>query len=225
MLVIPGGFSYADSLGAGTLFALELIHYLFDEISEFVSRKRPIIGICNGFQVLVKSGILPGNKDGILDKTAYKNRVVTLTNNKMGRFECRDVLLRCEDSKCIWTRGITSPFLCPVAHGQGRFCSYSKEVIDDLALNKQVALKYTTKKADKGDCDVVFKQSVEYPCNPNGSYLDIAGICDSTGLILGLMPHTENNIKKREVDTKERQLSCDSCLAIWKNGVNYAKNS
>ena len=225
LLVIPGGFSYADSLGAGTLFAFELLHYLFDELNEFVYKRKPIIGICNGFQVLIKSGILPGNADGKISQNSYQNRLVTLTKNKMERFECRDVLLQCEDSKCIWTCGITKPFLCPVAHGEGRFCSSSKQVLDNLALNEQVVLKYATKKADKGDCDAVFKENVEYPDNPNASSLNIAGICDSTGLILGLMPHTENNIIKRKVDTKARQLSCDSCLAIWKNGVNYAKNS
>lgn len=226
LLVIPGGFSYADSLGAGTLFALELLHYLFDELNEFIYRRKPIIGICNGFQVLIKSGILPGNTDGKLSKNSNQNRTVTLTNNERGRFECTDVLLHCEeDSKCIWTSGITQPFLCPVAHGEGRFFSYSKQKIDNLALNKQVVLKYARKKADKKDCGTVFNENVEYPDNPNGSSLDIAGICDSTGLILGLMPHTENNIIRRKVDSEIRQLSCDSCLTIWKNGVNYAKNS
>ena len=224
LLVIPGGFSYADALGAGKILALELMHYFFDELSEFISKKKPIIGIFNGFQVLIKTGILPGSKDGKLSKEAYVGRKATLTYNENGRFECRDVVLKAIDSKCVWTKGINEPIICPVAHGEGRFLTKSKEILDELIVNRQIALKYVMMKADSGRMDSIQDASGGYPSNPNGSYENIAGISDATGLVLGLMPHTENNVIKRLVDPLERQNATKACLSIWQNGVNYAKN-
>ena len=169
-------------------------------------------------------GILPTSSQ-VFSKDSYKHRDATLTANKRGGFECRDVLLFPQDSKCIWTRGITEPFICPVAHGEGRFLPSSKEILDKLITNKEIVLKYAKKKADREDGDTVLLADGEYPYNPNGSAMDIAGICDSTGLIFALMPHTENNILPRSVDSEYRKRSSASCLAIWKNGVDYAKNS
>ena len=224
LLVIPGGFSYADALGAGKILSLELMHYFFDEISEFIEKRKPIIGICNGFQVLVKTGILPGNEDGVLSRDAYKDRKATLTFNERGRFECRDVVLKAIDSKSIWTAGIEMPIICPIAHGEGRFLTSSREVLDKLIANKQIALKYMIMKADSEKVDDIQNANGCYPYNPNGSDEDIAGISDATGLVLGLMPHTENNVVPRGVDHLERQNATKACLAIWKNGVQYAKN-
>lgn len=224
LLVIPGGFSYADALGAGKILSLELMHFFFDEISEFINKKKPIIGICNGFQVLIKTGILPGNKDGSLSKEAYRDRKATLTYNENGHFECRDVVLKAVDSNCIWTKGIDEPIICPVAHGEGRFLTRSKEILDDLIAKKQIALKYMVMKSDSEGVGSLQNANRCYPYNPNGSYEDIAGISDATGLVLGLMPHTENNIVRRLVDYSERQNATRECLAIWKNGVDYAKD-
>ncbi len=224
LLVIPGGFSYADALGAGKILSLELMHYFFDEISEFIEKRKPIIGICNGFQVLIKTGILPGNENGLLDRESYKERKATLTYNEQGRFECRDVVLKAVDSKCVWTAGIKKPIICPIAHGEGRFLTRSKEVLDKLIANKQIALKYVAMKADSEGVGVIQDANGCYPYNPNGSYEDIAGISDATGLVLGLMPHTENNIVVRKVDYLARQEATKACLAIWKNGVQYAEN-
>lgn len=224
LLVIPGGFSYADALGAGKILSLELMHYFFDEISEFIEMRKPIIGICNGFQVLIKTGILPGNEDGLLSRQAYRNRKATLTYNERGHFECRDVALRAEDSKCVWTAGIREPIICPIAHGEGRFLTSSKEELDKLIANKQIALKYVAIKTDSEGVGVIQNADGRYPYNPNGSCEDIAGISDATGLVLGLMPHTENNVVARGVDHLERQNATKACLAIWKNGVQYAKN-
>ena len=224
LLVIPGGFSYADALGAGKILSLELMHYFFDEISEFMERRKPIIGICNGFQVLVKTGILPGNEDGVLSKNAYKDRKATLTYNEKGHFECRDVVLKVVDSKCVWTAGIKDPIICPIAHGEGRFLTSSQEELDKLIANKQIALKYALIKADSEGVGRVQNANGCYPYNPNGSHEDIAGISDATGLVLGLMPHTENNVVVRGVDSLERRNATKACLAIWKNGVQYAKN-
>ena len=224
LLVIPGGFSYADALGAGKILSLELMHYFFDEISEFIAKRKPIIGICNGFQVLVKTGILPGNENGVLSSDAYKNRKATLTHNEKGHFECRDVVLKAIDSRSIWTAGIKMPIICPIAHGEGRFLPRSQEELDKLIANKQIALKYALIKADSEEMGDIQNANGCYPYNPNGSAEDIAGISDATGLVLGLMPHTENNIVQREVDPLERQEATKACLAIWKNGVQYAKN-
>ncbi|MGP1521149.1 MAG: phosphoribosylformylglycinamidine synthase I [Treponema sp.] len=224
LLVIPGGFSYADALGAGKILSLELMHYFFDEISEFIHKRKPIIGICNGFQVLIKTGILPGSEEGILSKDAYRNREATLTYNENAHFECRDVILKAVDSKCIWTAGITEPIICPIAHGEGRFLTSSREVLDKLIVNKQIALKYMAIKADSEGIGDIQDAKGCYPYNPNGSCEDIAGISDATGLVLGLMPHTENNVVQREVDYLERRNATKACLAIWKNGVQYAKN-
>jgi len=224
LLVVPGGFSYADALGAGSILAYEMHHYFFDELNEFINRKKPVIGICNGFQVLVKMGVLP-TVEGGFSQDSYKRRSATLTANKRGGFECRDVLLLPQESKCIWTCGMSEPFLCPVAHGEGRFLPSSEAVLDKLVANRQIVLKYARKKTDSEGEDVVLVADGEYPYNPNGSAMDIAGVCDQTGLIFGLMPHTENNVLPRSVDSEYRRRSSTSCLAIWKNGVEYAKNS
>ena len=224
LLVIPGGFSYGDALGAGLILALELMHYFFDELNEFLYRKKPIIGICNGFQVLVRAGLLPSINEGA-QKDSYKDRTATLTKNKSGKFEGRDVILKVLESKCIWTAGIKEPIICPIAHGEGRFFSSSQQTIDKLVLNKEIVLKYARPNADKKVCDSVAVADGAYPYNPNGSVLDIAGLCDDTGLILGLMPHTENNIARYAFFSEERKQATLANLAIWKNGVYYAKNS
>ncbi len=109
MLVLPGGFSYADALGAGKLLAIDLQAYFTEEIQEFVETGKPVIGICNGFQALVKSGILPGGGKG----------KATLTFNACGHFECRWVSLQPISQNCIWTKGLTERIECPVAHGEG----------------------------------------------------------------------------------------------------------
>lgn len=223
ILVIPGGFSYADALGAGKLFALDLSNYLFDELNEFLIRRKPIIGICNGFQALVKAGILPGNSDSEnsgLKKDGYKNRKVTLTRNKQGRFECRNVTMIPQNSPCIWTKNLKGSITCPIAHGEGRFLTDSEAVLNSLTENKQIALKYGGRKAETGEC-----ANGEYPYNPNGSVEDIAGICDKTGLVLGLMPHPENNVEIRERDSAGKRKKTEICLEMWKAGVNYSKNA
>jgi phosphoribosylformylglycinamidine synthase len=176
VLAIPGGFSYGDDIAAGIVQAVELMHRLGDEVRAFVESDRLVIGICNGFQVLVKTGLLPGG--------AQRRQTVTLAANDSNRFEDRWVHLRIESSRSVFIapgRAIT----LPVAHGEGKFIPESDAVMDALEGNGQIVFRYV---APDGSNPV-------YPENPNGSSGDVAGICDETGRILGMMPHPERHIE------------------------------
>jgi phosphoribosylformylglycinamidine synthase len=171
IMVFPGGFTYGDDLGAGRVLANEIRLKLGTDIERFVESGCLILGICNGFQVLVKAGILPGLKS---------RQELTLTTNDSGRFECRWVHLSASDnSKCIFTRGIENLYL-PVAHGEGKIVAAA-----DTLEKLDIALYYTDEKGNR---------SAGYPYNPNGSMENIAGICDDTGRIFALMPHPERHI-------------------------------
>jgi phosphoribosylformylglycinamidine synthase len=132
LLVVPGGFSYADALGAGKLLALDLNAYFADEVRAFVESGRPVIGICNGFQALVKAGLLPG----------HDHTEATLTFNAAGRFECRWVSLLPQSPHCVWTRDLPEAIYCPVAHGEGNFVAADRNVVERLRSTGQVALVY-----------------------------------------------------------------------------------
>ncbi len=176
MLVVPGGFSYADALGAGKLMALDLTHYFSDQLTAFIDLGKPVIGICNGFQTLVKAGVLPGREE----------MRATLTFNRAGHFECRWVRLMPVSDICLWTRGLTEPVDCPVAHGEGNFLLADETQLGVLKAAGQVALIYAG--ADQQPAVGI------YPYNPNGSVGDIAGVCNRKGNVLGLMPHPEDHI-------------------------------
>lgn len=235
LLVIPGGFSYADALGAGRLFALDLASYFAEETRAFVASGKPVIGICNGFQVLVKAGILPGARagggggtreasgdasggaDGAASAGAgpTDERTSTLTHNERGRFECRWTLMSAPASKSLWTKNLPGLVGCPVAHGEGRFVVASPGTLETLRSGGQIALVYAN--ADGSTAGGA------YPANPNGSVADIAGICNPEGNVLGLMPHPENNVVVRVRDPEQRQARAEACLALWKNGVDAAR--
>jgi len=174
ILVVPGGFTYGDDISAGKVLANELNLKLGGELREFVSCGGLVLGICNGFQVLVKAGILPGIvKDGLPP--------VTLNNNDSGKFECRWIHLVAEqNSPCVFTAGIERMYL-PIAHGEGKFVAHP-----DILSRIKVALRYSDEKGDT---------SAGYPHNPNGSIDSIAGICDDSGRIFALMPHPERHIR------------------------------
>jgi phosphoribosylformylglycinamidine synthase I len=176
ILVFGGGFSWADDHGAGVLMASKLRHHLGKEMERFIEKGKLIIGICNGFQALVNLGLLPGFE------YCYRERRVALTYNDSGNFIDAWVNLRVNPSSpCVFTRGLGSLEL-PVRHGEGKF--YATDIdIRKLFSNNQVVLQYAKENGEKA--------GGKWPFNPNGSLEDIAGICDPTGRIFGLMPHPE----------------------------------
>ena len=188
--------------------------YFTEEIQKFVMSGKPVIGICNGFQALVKAGILPGEnrqqEESGIDRA-------TLTFNAGGRFECRWVALRSVSQKCLWTKGLPELIECPVAHGEGNFQVSNKSLLGRLAAEDQIALIYVNPDDRPANG--------EYPANPNGSILDIAGICNRVGNVLGLMPHPENHIYPWQHPQWRRGVERNSGLAIFRNGVQYAEEA
>jgi phosphoribosylformylglycinamidine synthase I len=209
LLLLPGGFSYADALGAGRLFALDLMAYFKDQVSAFVATQKPVIGICNGFQALVKAGILPASP------TARSGTVqATLTFNANGCFECRWVTLVPQSETCIWTRALSEPIYCPVAHGEGSFALADPHQLSLLQSSDQVALVYAFSDGSPA-CG-------SYPENPNGSVGDIAGVCNPQGNVLGMMPHPENHIFPYQHPRHTRGEAGRSGLQLFIQGVHYA---
>jgi len=192
LLVVAGGFSFADALGAGRLFALELVTRIRDELARFVEDGKPVIGICNGFQTLIRTGLLPGS-----------DLAVALGPNAGGTFVCDWVHLQPESNTCIWTAGLDEPIECPIAHGEGRFVC-DQPTLDALEANDQIAFRYMSG-------------------NPNGSMADVAGICDTTGLVLGLMPHPENHVISRQHPKHLRGHRRGLARRLFEAGVNHAK--
>ncbi len=208
ILVIPGGFSYGDDIAAGRIFANQIRHHLADAFRAFVEAGKPIIGICNGFQVLVKTDILPGPLAGVSGQTA------TLAHNTSGRFIDKWVSLNAPESRCIWTQGL-GPLELPIAHGEGRFVPATEAVRAALHEQKQVALVYASPAGTAPDAAVG---------NPNGSTDDIAGVCDATGLVLGLMPHPERYVDPTQhyAWTRSAGLPAEGAgLRLFRNAVRH----
>jgi phosphoribosylformylglycinamidine synthase len=215
MVIVPGGFSYGDHLGAGKLLAVDLAHRLGDHLAAFVADGRPLIGICNGFQVLVKAGILPGTPDRAGQSVAAPQ--ATLTDNASGQFECRWVTLAAESgSRCVFTHGIERLIEVPVAHGEGRFVAHDAAALAQLQAQGQVALRYVTAAGDEAS----------YPANPNGSDAAIAGICNLQGNVLGLMPHPEDAIRPQQHPrwTREPLRTEGDGLVLFRNAIRYARS-
>ena len=222
ILVLGGGFSWADDHGAGVLMAAKLKHHLGEHLDHFIQHGKLVLGICNGFQALVNLGLLPGFG------CRYTDRRVALTTNDSGNFIDAWVRLKVNrESPCVFTKGLLSLDL-PVRHGEGKFYAAGKD-IERLLKSNQVVLQYAGEngKAARG----------EWPFNPNGSLEDIAGICDPSGRIFGLMPHPEafNHYTNhpdwtRKKDARARQGKSmvseqGEGIRIFRNAVEYVKNS
>ena len=213
MLVLPGGFSYGDDLGAGKVWAVALRHRLADQIAEFVAAERPVLGICNGFQALVKAGMLPGLGVAAATEGSMGRQTVTLTRNDSNQFECRWVYLAPQpDSPCVFTRDLAEPIYCPVAHGEGKFVAGDAALLAEIEARGLVALRYV----DAGG------QAAGYPWNPNGSQAGIAGLCNPQGNILGLMPHPENHLIPPHHPQFHRRARGLAGLPLFEAGVSYA---
>uniref|UniRef100_A0A7C4CDH3 Phosphoribosylformylglycinamidine synthase I n=1 Tax=candidate division WOR-3 bacterium TaxID=2052148 RepID=A0A7C4CDH3_UNCW3 len=210
ILVIPGGFSYGDYIASGRILANELRHSLKEEIEGFLAAGRLILGICNGFQVLVKCGLLPGLSH------PFEPQSVTLDANDSFRYEDRWVHLRVEHSPCVFTRGLPDTAYLPVAHAEGKFAVGSSAVLDRLNRHGLVALRYVTAAGGRAG----------YPDNPNGSVQGIAGICDPTGRVFGLMPHPERYTRPTHHPSWSRKRpDSPHGVLIFENAVSYVKEN
>jgi len=205
VLVIPGGFCYGDDAGAGKILATQL-GFLGDALREFRDRENLILGICNGFQVLLKAGLLiPPDEDGPL---------ATLTYNAHGHFEDRWIYMSVSPGNCPWLIGCEGPMHAPVAHGEGRFVCRKEWILKGLEQSGQVVLRYV---------DPAGRPKASFPHNPNGSQGDVAGICDATGRVLGLMPHPERYVLPTQHPrwTRDGLAQEGDGLRLFRNAVAY----
>ncbi len=204
VLVIPGGFTYGDDVAAGKILALQLGHFLGDALRRFRDADRLLLGICNGFQTLLKAGLLvPPDEEG---------PVATLAHNSSGRFEDRWINLLATPGRCPFLAGLGRLHL-PVAHGEGRFVCRDEWLLDGLKQAGQVVLRYVDEEGRPGG----------FPVNPNGSQGDVAGLCDLTGRVLGLMPHPERHVLPTQHPrwTRRGLAAEGDGLAIFRNAVRY----
>ncbi|HHT9153189.1 MAG TPA: phosphoribosylformylglycinamidine synthase I, partial [Candidatus Hypogeohydataceae bacterium YC40] len=206
ILVLPGGFTYGDDISAGKILANILRFHLAEALEDFLQEGKLVIGICNGFQALVKSRLLPANENHLPK--------ATLTFNDSNRFEDRWVHIRVCSSKSVYVEEGELLYL-PVAHGEGKFVPRDDATIQRLKDSAQIVFRYVDEKGERAG----------YPHNPNGSVEDIAGICDSTGRILGMMPHPERYVEPYQHPSWARNgLDKEpDGLRLFLNAVRYAK--
>ncbi len=204
ILAIPGGFTYGDDVAAGKILATQLGHFLADSLRKFRDAEKLILGICNGFQVLLKAGfIIPPDEDG---------PVATLTGNASGKFEDRWVRLRATPGQCPFLTGFED-FEVPVAHAEGNFVCRAPWILQGLEESGRVVLRYVDAQGQPGP----------YPVNPNGSQGNVAGICDATGRVLGLMPHPERHVLPTQHPrwTREGLAPQGDGLRLFRNAVSF----
>ena len=214
IFVVPGGFSFGDHIGSGAMLAALMARTLREPLAAFIDRGGLVLGVCNGFQVLVRMGLVPG-----LDGWAQS---VALVHNDSGRFEDRWVEVRFDPaSPCLWTRGIERLAL-PVRHGEGKLVAPADllDRIDDAHLG---GARYATAPA-RSD----FGSAVTYPANPNGSARNLAGLCDPSGQVFGLMPHPEAFLHRhhhpswRNAAPEQLADTDDGALQLFRNAVHHA---
>ena len=213
ILCIPGGFSYGDDVAAGRILAAQMQHHLTGHLREFKEAGKLILGICNGFQVLLKSGIL-------LEADAERGPAATLTYNDSGRFEDRWVQLVAPGSKAVLLDGIESMYL-PVAHAEGKFVARDEAALRALDEAGQLVLAY--RPLSDTPAGAPSPEGVPYPDNPNGSMAHVAGICDTTGRILGIMPHPERHIDPTHHPrwTRGEASATGDGMRMFVNAVRY----
>lgn len=210
IVCIPGGFSYGDDVAAGRILANQIHHHLAGRLAEFKQAGKLILGICNGFQVLLKSDVLLTPEDD-------RPPAATLTWNDSGRFEDRWVRLSVRGEKCIFLRGIEAMSL-PVAHAEGKFVARDEPTQRHLDAAGQLVLRYERLRGASGG-----DGRVPYPDNPNGSMANVAGLCDATGRVLGLMPHPERHIDPTQHPRWTRGEAGEEGdgLAVFRNAVGF----
>jgi phosphoribosylformylglycinamidine synthase I len=209
ILCIPGGFSYGDDVAAGRIFGNQIRHHLGAQLRDFRERGKLVLGICNGFQVLLRSGIL------FEDLGTADDPPATLVWNDSGKFEDRWVNLLSAAGPCVFFQGITSMYL-PVAHAEGKFVVRNEQVMQQLEARGQIVLRYTSQKGSA-------QPTEDYPANPNGSTAGIAGVCDVTGRVCGFMPHPERHVDRTQHPRWTRGEGSEEGdgLRVFRNAVEY----
>jgi len=230
ILVFPGGFSYGDDVAAGKILANQVFHHLYEPVQKFIDAGKLVLGICNGFQALVKAGILPGINHELTridtkSKSAKINenscakstqRTVTITYNDSNKFEDRWVYLAPQTEKCIFIEPGRQIYL-PIAHAEGKVVTKDEAALETLKAGGYVAFKYVDENGQEGP----------YPVNPNGSVDSIAGLTDTTGRVLGLMPHPERHVRQTQHPhwTRLKGKTDGDGMTIFNNAVKYVQKN
>ena len=214
ILCVPGGFSYGDDIAAGRILATRLRQHLSDLVDTFAhgNGDRLVLGICNGMQVLMRLGVLT---EGVGQESEAP---ATLTWNNHGRFEDRWVHLAVDETPCVFLRGVERMYL-PMAHAEGKFVAANQEVIDALRQQGRLALRYTC-----GENGGVENDAIPFPDNPNGADANVAGVCDHSGRVFGLMPHPERHLDPTHHPAWTRraeQPEYGDGFAVFKNAVDW----
>ena len=215
ILVFPGGFSYGDDVAAGKILANQVVHHLTEPLHRFVEQGKLILGICNGFQVLIKTGLLP-DLDGKATPD-INNMPATLTDNDSGKYEDRWVYLQPGTTRCVFVDPDRRLYL-PVAHGEGKIVAKDTATLERIKAGGHVAFRYVDENGKSGP----------FPINPNGSTDDIAALTDSTGRVMGMMPHPERFVRwtqhPRWTRLKQKDGTPDG-MTIFNNAVNYVRTN
>lgn len=209
ILALPGGFTYGDDVSAGKILANQIKYNLEEDIKAFIQKKKLILGICNGFQTLTKAGLLPALNN--------HRQEATLTFNDSNKFEDRWVYLKiCSSKSPFVDEGDILKMYLPVAHGEGKFVTKDETTLNKIMSNQQVVFKYIN------ECG----EEAGYPWNPGGSIQNIAGICDPTGQILGMMPHPERHVESTQHPrwTRNGLKEFGDGFLIFRNAVDYVKS-
>ena len=210
ILTLPGGFTYGDDVSAGKILSNQIKYNLEEDIKTFIHEKKLILGICNGFQALTKAGLLPA-----IDK---QHQEATLTFNDSNKFEDRWVYLKiCSNKSIVVKDEEISKIYLPVAHGEGKFVTQDESILNKITMNHQIVFKYVNEQGEE----------TGYPWNPNGSVQNIAGICDPTGQILGIMPHPERHVEPTQHPrwTRNGLKEFGDGFLIFRNAVDYVKSN